>query len=47
MLVGDSAQGMFNLAELTELSGATRLKIMDRALIGDDMRILARPIRSP
>ena len=45
MLVGDAAQGMFNLHELTELSGATRLKIMDRTVIGDDLRILARPIR--
>jgi hypothetical protein len=36
---------MFNLHELTELGGATRLKIMDRTVIGDDMRILARPVR--
>ncbi|MDE2599637.1 MAG: bifunctional diaminohydroxyphosphoribosylaminopyrimidine deaminase/5-amino-6-(5-phosphoribosylamino)uracil reductase RibD [Rhodocyclaceae bacterium] len=45
MLVGDSAQGMFNLQELTELSQATRLKIVERTIIGDDMRILARPLR--
>ena len=46
MLIGDNAQGMFNLHELTELSQATRLKIIDPHLsLGDDLRILARPIR--
>lgn len=45
MLVGDNAQGMFNLHELSELGGATRLKIIDRTVIGDDTRILARPLR--
>jgi diaminohydroxyphosphoribosylaminopyrimidine deaminase/5-amino-6-(5-phosphoribosylamino)uracil reductase len=43
MLIGDAAQGMFNLAELTELSQAKRLKIIDRTVLGDDLRILARP----
>ena len=45
MLIGDNAQGMFNLQELSELSQATRLKIIDRTILGDDLRILARPIR--
>ena len=45
LLIGDAAQGMFSLHELTELSQATRLRIMDRAVIGDDLRILARPVR--
>ncbi|HTJ97252.1 MAG TPA: bifunctional diaminohydroxyphosphoribosylaminopyrimidine deaminase/5-amino-6-(5-phosphoribosylamino)uracil reductase RibD [Rhodocyclaceae bacterium] len=45
LLIGDAAQGMFNLAELTELSGATRLKVIDRTALGDDLRILARPIK--
>lgn len=45
MLIGDKAQGMFSLHELTELSQATRLKIMDRTVLGDDLRILARPVK--
>jgi diaminohydroxyphosphoribosylaminopyrimidine deaminase/5-amino-6-(5-phosphoribosylamino)uracil reductase len=45
MLIGDNAQGMFNLYELTELSQATRLKIIDRTALGDDLRILARPLK--
>ncbi|HWU85392.1 MAG TPA: bifunctional diaminohydroxyphosphoribosylaminopyrimidine deaminase/5-amino-6-(5-phosphoribosylamino)uracil reductase RibD, partial [Rhodocyclaceae bacterium] len=44
LLIGDNAQGMFSLAELTDLAGATRLKIMERAAVGDDLRILARPL---
>ena len=45
MLIGDNAQGMFNLHELSELSQATRLKIIDRTALGDDLRIIARPLR--
>jgi diaminohydroxyphosphoribosylaminopyrimidine deaminase/5-amino-6-(5-phosphoribosylamino)uracil reductase len=45
MLIGDNAQGMFNLHELTELSQATRLQIIDRTVLGEDLRILARPLR--
>ena len=45
LLIGDSAQGMFNLNELTELSQATRLNIIDRTMLGEDMRIIARPQR--
>jgi hypothetical protein len=36
---------MFNLSELTELSQATRLKIIDRTVLGDDLRIVARPVK--
>ena len=42
MLVGDSAQGAFNLAELTSLADARRLEVIDRRSIGDDVRLLAR-----
>ena len=45
MLIGDNAQGMFNLHELTELSQAMRLQIIDRTALGDDLRIVARPLR--
>lgn len=43
MLVGDAAQGLFNLAALTALDQAIRLDIRDLRRIGDDFRILARP----
>ena len=42
MLIGDSARGMFGLAELTELSGARRLEIFERRSVGADFRIRAR-----
>lgn len=45
ILIGDNAQGMFSLHELTELSQATRLQIIERTVLGDDLRILARPLR--
>lgn len=41
-LVGDSAQGLFNLAEMTGLSEAVRLNVTDVRSIGNDLRILAR-----
>lgn len=41
-LVGDAAQGMFNLPELTELSGRRDLKVHDLRMIGDDIRVIAR-----
>lgn len=43
MLVGDAAQGLFNLTALTALDQAIRLDIRDLRRIGDDFRILARP----
>jgi diaminohydroxyphosphoribosylaminopyrimidine deaminase/5-amino-6-(5-phosphoribosylamino)uracil reductase len=42
LLIGDSARGMFGLAELTELSGARRLDIFERRSVGADFRIRAR-----
>ena len=42
VLVGDSAQGAFNLAELTSLDAAHRLHVTDRRCIGEDVRLLAR-----
>ena len=44
-VVGDAAQGMFNLPELSDLSGRHALEIRDVCQIGGDIRILARPER--
>ena len=44
MLVGDAAQGLFNLPALTRLEGATRLDIRDLRRIGADLRLIARPL---
>ncbi len=41
-LLGDAAQGMFNLPELTDVAGRQNLRITDLRRIGDDIRILAR-----
>jgi len=41
-LIGDKAPGMFELPELTELSGRRALKIHDLRMIGPDIRVLAR-----
>jgi len=42
MLVGDAAQGAFNLSELSSLDAATRLEVFDRRMIGADQRLRAR-----
>lgn len=42
IILGDKAQGMFDLPELTDLAGKRQLKIIERRLLGDDLRILAR-----
>ena len=42
ILLGDSARGMFGLAELTNLAGARRLDIIERRAVGADFRIRAR-----
>ena len=42
MLVGNAANGMFNLSALTRLEDATRLDIHDLRQVGRDIRILAR-----
>ena len=47
MLVGDNAQGVFNLAAMTGLEQACRLHLHDIRRVGDDIRILARPVQSP
>ena len=44
MLVGDAAQGLFRLPELTGLEHAVRLHIHDLCSIGEDLRLIARPI---
>jgi len=44
-IVGDAAHGMFNLPELSDLSGRHTLKVQNLCQIGDDIRILARPVR--
>lgn len=43
MLVGDAAQGLFNLAALTALNQAVRLDVRDLRRIGEDFRLIARP----
>ncbi len=42
LLLGDSARGMFGLAELTELSGAKHLNVLERRLVGADFFLRAR-----
>ena len=41
-LIGDKAPGMFELPELTELSGRRELRITDVRMIGPDIRVMAR-----
>ena len=41
-LLGDSAQGMVNLAEMTSLDQRVPLKIRSVDRIGEDLRIIAR-----
>jgi diaminohydroxyphosphoribosylaminopyrimidine deaminase/5-amino-6-(5-phosphoribosylamino)uracil reductase len=43
ILVGDRGRGMFNLPELAELAGARRLKVFDQCMVGEDLRLRARP----
>lgn len=45
ILLGDKALGMFDLPELSDLSdtgGKRQLRIIERRMLGDDLRILAR-----
>lgn len=44
MLIGDAAQGLFNLPELTQLDRAVRLTLRDVRVVGTDLRIIARPL---
>ena len=41
-LIGDNASGLFNLPELTNLSGKKMLQIRDLRQIGEDIRLIAR-----
>ena len=41
-LIGDKSLGMFDLPELTELSGRRALKVHDLRMVGEDIRVLAR-----
>ena len=41
-IIGDAAQGMFHLPELTGLDGRRRLEVRDLGMIGPDIRVVAR-----
>ena len=43
LLVGNAAQGLFDLPALSALERATALEIRDLRMIGSDLRIVARP----
>lgn len=45
MLIGDNAQGLFNLLAPGTLDQATRLEFRDIRMLGKDLRIIARPLR--
>jgi len=42
VLLGDRAQGMFDLPELADLAGKRELRIVDARQVGQDLRFLAR-----
>lgn len=42
MLLGDAARGLFDLPELTDLSGRRELRIVDQRLVGRDLRLIGR-----
>jgi diaminohydroxyphosphoribosylaminopyrimidine deaminase/5-amino-6-(5-phosphoribosylamino)uracil reductase len=44
-LIGDAARGMFDLPELTDLSGRRNLEIRDLRMVGTDVRLVARLAR--
>jgi diaminohydroxyphosphoribosylaminopyrimidine deaminase / 5-amino-6-(5-phosphoribosylamino)uracil reductase len=43
-IIGDTGQGMFHLAELTELSQQRRFSIAGVERIGEDIRVIARAL---
>jgi len=43
-IIGDTGQGMFHLAELTELAGQKRFSIAAVDRIGEDIRVIARAL---
>lgn len=44
-IIGDTAQGMFNLPALANLEGRTQLKLHKVGQVGPDLRILARTVQ--
>lgn len=46
-LMGTDANGMFAIAELTEMQQATDLQILDVRQIGQDLRLRAKPVVKP
>jgi diaminohydroxyphosphoribosylaminopyrimidine deaminase/5-amino-6-(5-phosphoribosylamino)uracil reductase len=42
-ILGDAARGMFDLPELTDLSGRLELEVRDLSCVGSDIRAIARP----
>jgi diaminohydroxyphosphoribosylaminopyrimidine deaminase/5-amino-6-(5-phosphoribosylamino)uracil reductase len=42
-VLGDSARGMFTIAELKDLNESRALEIDDVRMLGPDLRIIARP----
>jgi len=45
VVVGSAARGMFNLPALTALDAAARFEIRECVKIGEDVRVIARPLR--
>ena len=43
-MLGDTARGIFDLGELTEMDKRLQLNIQETRMIGADLRILARPV---
>jgi diaminohydroxyphosphoribosylaminopyrimidine deaminase/5-amino-6-(5-phosphoribosylamino)uracil reductase len=43
VLLGDAAQGLLDLGELTELAAAPRLRVIERRAVGADFLLRARP----
>lgn len=46
-LVGDAAQGLFNLPTIHHLDAQTKLRLWDLRQIGEDIRLILRPDRQP
>lgn len=44
LVIGNTARGMFDLPQLTDLAGARRLRFVDSCRLGDDLRLLVRPL---
>jgi len=45
LIVGNAGRGIFDLPALTSLAGAARLAIRECVRVGDDLRVLARPVQ--